>query len=1058
MIKIKEQTDAIKELITYTLTNKNYELEAIIDNQDNISSAYENFINIIKRIKGKSIFPTMKHKNRLDIIMPDEYTKLSRVSIEDNNINIFCQTETLQPIKEHIIFENKTRPHKKLKNTEYDIRFNVKEETRLDATHPDVAKLIESWDTLLKAYRRKSTYSFYHESGEFVVDLSIVSQSTTFETVEKVIKNNLINLVIKPPNVQEPFGDWWKRVKMNSNMLVELNGLKYYKNMRESRVLENTNYRYEIEIEWLGNKKESNQKLNNAEKTQYVNTVVELFINLLSILIQGKQQSLFTLSTTEKLQIFKNFTNLTNMQNFRFHPLAVDIEDKNIIKMANLADYENDKAMNVNIRMNYYVTDKADGERTLLFIMPITGQCILIRRDGHLINVGVNIPEYSSSIFDGEFITNDVNGNYVRWLYIFDAYIIKGKNITKQPFSLPKDTNGRYIHILNLAAHWKAGENITYEETKYKMQIYAKNYVAGNYNIAGKQVNNDGEIFNGCKAILSKVNTKYGGLLDKGHLFSYAVDGLIFQPMALGVRQNYGKEVVDVIDGRWFANLKWKPPQNNTIDFMVKFIKDPQTNTFAKEYINNTEYIVGMLFIKVYHSTALNRDENIKNLGLRMINEGLKEEDFPTDYPFTPIYPNYCERGATGNIINKCNLIYIPYKNNTARAENGDIIENGMTVECLFNLETKKWTAYKTRPNKQPNAINTVFAAWRLINNPITIAHITGEETPDDANIYYKDGDNFETQPLKKFNNYVKRTLIDRILSGKKSPSVMDLACGQLGDMHKYISNGVGLFVGIEYAIDNLINKKDGAAVRILYSGNERFQQKAVLIHGDASRNIANGECCFDIQNKYYVDILYGRHKPTANAKLMQLYGLAVNQFNAVICNFAIHYMLDSEVQFGSFLQNVKENLKEGGYFLITCQDGGEILKLLKENDDVYTVDVNGKEILRIELENINVSFKNSYYGQKIIYGYETFYRPSVENLVNTDFLIGECAKYDLKLVKTRLFNDDSKMDDNMFKAFENDNAEMYKKINTKEFKNIIGFHRWFIFQKVDKLNTQYIT
>lgn len=1055
MININEQSENIKELITYALTNKNYELEAIVNNQDNTNSPYDNFVNIIKRIKGKSIFPTMKQKNRLDIIMPDEYAKISRISIEDNNINIFCQNETLQPIKEQIIFENKSRPHKKLKNDEYDIKFNVKEEIRLDATHSDVGKLIESWDAILKAYRRKSTFSFYHESGEFVIDLSIVSQSTTFETVEKVIKNNLIDMVIKPPNIQEPFGEWWKRVKMNSTMLVELNGLKYYKNMRESRIMENTNYRYEIEVEWLGNKKESNQKYNTAEKTQYINNVYNTFIYLLSVIVQGKQQSIFTLSKTEKLNIIRSFTNLTNMPNLRFHPLAVDIEDNNMMKLNTIADY-NDKTI-INIRMNYYVTDKADGERTLLFIMPNTGQCILIRRDGHLINIGVNIPEYSSSIFDGEFITNDINNNYVRWLYIFDAYVVRGKNITKNIFGLPKDTEGRYFHILNLAAHWKNGEKIKFEQSKYKLQIYAKQYLAGNYNIAGKQVNNDNEIFNSCNAILSKVSVKYGGLLETGHLYSYAVDGLIFQPMGLGVRQNHVGDTVDVIDGRWLANMKWKPPQNNTIDFMVKFMKDPQTNLFVKEYINNNEYIVGMLFVKVYHSTALNRDENMKNLGLRMVNEGLKEEDFPTDYPFTPIFPYYCERGATGNIINKCNLIYIPYKNNTARTEHGDIIENGMTVECLFNLNTKRWTAYKTRPNKQPNAINTVFAAWRLINNPITIEHITGILTPNNENTYYKEGDNFETQTFKKFNNYVKKILIDRVLSGKKNAAVLDLACGQLGDMHKYISNGVNLFVGVEYAIDNLINKNDGAAVRILQSRNEKFQQKAVLIHGDASKNIANGECCFDVQNKYYIDILYGKHKPTANAKLMQLYGVAVNQFNAVICNFAIHYMLDNENQFYSFLQNVKENLKEGGYFLITCQDGSEILKLLKANDDIYTVNVNNKEILRIELENINVSFKNSYYGQKIIYNYETFYKPSVENLVNTEFLISECAKYDLKLVKTRLFNDVSKMDDNMFKTFESDNPEMFKKLNNSEFKEILGFHRWFIFQKVDKFNTEYI-
>ena len=54
----------------------------------------------------------------------------------------------------------------------------------------------------------------------------------------------------------------------------------------------------------------------------------------------------------------------------------------------------------------------------------------------------------------------------------------------------------------------------------------------------------------------------------------YNSDGLIFIPI---------KEHYPMKSGAWFSLFKWKPPELNTIDFLVKVIKDKK----GKEEINS---------------------------------------------------------------------------------------------------------------------------------------------------------------------------------------------------------------------------------------------------------------------------------------------------------------------------------------------------------------------------------------------------------------------------------------------------------------------------------------
>ena len=72
------------------------------------------------------------------------------------------------------------------------------------------------------------------------------------------------------------------------------------------------------------------------------------------------------------------------------------------------------------------------------------------------------------------------------------------------------------------------------------------------------------------------------------------------------------------------------------------------------------------------------------------------------------------------------------------------------------------------------------------------------------------------------------------------------------------------------------------------------------------------------------------------------------------------------------------------------------------------------------------LDFKESNYGQKIDFYFETFYKSFTENLVNIDFLREEALKYDLKLIDTKLFNEEP---DSIYDMFQKQRPDLWDEI-----------------------------
>jgi hypothetical protein len=287
----------------------------------------------------------------------------------------------------------------------------------------------------------------------------------------------------------------------------------------------------------------------------------------------------------------------------------------------------------------------------------------------------------------------------------------------------------------------------------------------------------------------------------------------------------------------------------------------------------------------------------------------------------------------------------------------------------------------------------------------------------------------------------------------------MDLATGKFGDLFKYVAGGVHTLVGIEIGYDGLNNPINGAATRMIEMSRikpaiAKLADRTMLIVGNTTQNIANGDCVRDNLNKYYIDVLYGRAKGNTN-KLRKMEGVALDKFDCISCMYAIHYMMSNNDDLDNFLRNVSENLLDQGYFIGTCLDGMTILKEMGRSPEISGV-MEGKTVFQIKKmdsddknnkNDYNNSYKDITVGNKIMVYYEKFAGQFPENLVNMSYLRERAREHSLKLVEYRTFLEEP---GNMLSQFDSVDGKKAKIIReSNALMTWSKFNAYFIFQKI---------
>jgi len=735
--------------------------------------------------------------------------------------------------------------------------------------------------------------------------------------------------------------------------------------------------------------------------------------------------------------------------------------------MLNPSDYEHGYGI-TSVLTEYTVTEKADGERLLMYINGIGG-VYLINNSHQVIDTGLrSTSELYNSLIDGEYIVcNKRKDNSAVGLYAsFDMYYYNGKKITQLPLIADGDGESRFNYLLK-----------TYKLLKNK----GKNEFAIDYIVKEHLYSKD--ILGDCKNILTN-----------SMIYPYEIDGLIFTPAKLAVFSNYANKPEPLTEKLgWDKVLKWKPPEQNSIDFLVK-----RSGTITIDTVSYAEFklYVGYNASQIDNYTM----KDVFNYIYRFsqFRDAIKEREKYVCRLFKPEY--YYEKGIDSSLIKI-------RKNKEIRCDNDDKIEDEIIVEFSYDASEEnpsmRWKPMRVREDKTRiyrqgilsktlNDFSVACNIWRSIHNPISQNNIIGNEpivnNMDVAelganDIYYartmqKDA-RLSHQMLVFHNQGVKDMLYSK---PPRKGSIVELACGQGGDLNRWIKNDYRFVLGVDLVKNNIYSPNHGAYARLLKerkrffinmknnNNNMRFPDMVFAV-GDCAKSITDGECAvnnedpsIDDHESYNVlKMVFGKGNKKNDTQFNRIIGRGANGFDACSCMFGIHYFFKNEEMLDGFLSNVSELLNNGGVFFCTFMDGEKIENEIENNggDKIEgfkklssRVDDRGEPIWAIlrcyDKED------TSKYNKQINVFIETTSKLIPEYVVSYTFLVEKCREFGLNIKESEMFSDtfnriksnvDGLLDtnENLSKAIKELDMEQ-----NRDLKRFSSLFRWCVFEKVE--------
>ena len=1008
--------DSLLELIEIKHNSNDVEFEVIFRSPQKSGFKTSEFESVVKMLR--SLFPTTIEETLTISIINSPF----RFTIQGNDqIKQYCKTNKISKEMENdTIIEKKTRL-KRVIVEDYNFRVNVKKEEIISFDTNAVRRILRDWDNLEKTFRYRKRYSFLTKDNRFRYDMTVVKTSLTRETRKESrrmkkaqVRPHLKKYVMTPSGVVY-FNEWWD--SLNPNDLVTIMGEQLQemipkKTIRASKVFTNPHH-FEMELEYLG-KGNSKQAMNEL-------------VNYSGIVLQKLQKNYFLLSENDKRVYFRSYKAVTKDSKF-IGPQPITLERNHV------ASYEYDEYPNVvSIRKDYCVTDKADGERNLLYIAQ-DGEAIMINRKNEVKSFGCKFTKFFDTIIDGEYIQTRKDGKPVAMFMGFDMYFLNGLDIrTRQFFRTEKekmdpkssktrlellqefqefvnspnsfkvkDKKGTIQPVFMLKMFYFGDTNDYYPESSKTIEEYKEMIRKTNDEEEKKEY--EDLIFN-IKSD-SMIFKKAAYLLEQD--FPYHIDGLIFTPVHLEVNQERFQTAQKVKKGgRWNSCFKWKPSEENSIDFRVKIVEEDNKDKIA--YINQ-DGVTKRVKQCILH-VGYDPKQHTKFNACRVLNEGMLFNDEYSDTPFLPTIPYVKNAHIMSVEVDSTNMI---------RCEDKSIIQNGDLVECRWNSVNNSWIPMRLRYNPRPNDFSTAINVWKSIHYPVTKKMITSGSVEQDESehVYYKNikKRSDELKPLSDFHSYVKKTLIKE--NTQPGSIMLDVSVGKGGDLNHWVSNSLGMCVGIDISQDNLTNENNGACNRVLdkYNSTEKdsLLNNILLIWGDSSKSFAQNKCAKDVLNQYYLDIVFGNISETqiSSSRLRKFYNIGNSKggygFDAISCQFSLHYFFKNEITLRTFLENVSYALKEGGKFIGTCLDGQTVYQKLNKNNGK----LEGMEKDKL-LWKINKLYRKDYdrlpntkdsLGVEIEVFMETIGSSEVEYLVNFEYLEKLAEEYKLRVDNIGLF------------------------------------------------------
>ena len=1026
-------------------------------------------------------------------------TKMSNIRAEITGTDLiqeYCRTNNLQKIIDMPSTTNKKLKFtqklsamdknnaiiKRLDMDDFNFRVSYQTEQDFNIQSPLARNIISKWTESKKLFRFMNRIRFHHEDYPIFADLSIVKTAKKTNKIpipqytiqEAGVFTNIehYEVELEVDNTRVGTGTPYSTVAPLINILRKcirtvlsgIQGSKYPISFIERDfVLDSYIRLIHGKLDEKNKDKEDNEESEENEETE-------------------KSEKSENPNQKQEKRLPKNRRVLP--KDF-IGPASFTLQIENIVE-------ETENTLITNIRKNYTVTEKADGERKLLYISD-EGKIYMIDTNMNVIFTGAKTSEKTifQSLLDGEHIKNDKNGNYIQLYMAFDVYYINKKSVREFIFDdseqMENPESKQRLSLLRELISLIKPISILEEKGEVERKQPINN---SDFKIACKSFSSGESIFKACSEILSKINDG---------LYEYNTDGLIFTPANLPVG---GVDVNgppgQLTKSTWEKSFKWKPAEFNTIDFLVTVKKDKTGKDEIHHIFQEGRNLEGVQNITQYKTLVLmcgfdERKHGFMNPCQEILNDNLPRfddidnEDKYKPMPFQPTDP-YDPNACFTNI-------YLREEGSKLfmNTEEGEYFEENMIVEFKYvdtNDNGWKWVPLRVRYDKTAelnagfknygNAYHVANNNWHSINHPITEEMIsTGNGIPEytlSDDVYYnRSNDETSTRSLRDFHNlYVKKNLISAV--SNRGDTLIDYAVGKAGDMSKWIRSKLSFVFGIDISKDNIHNQMDGACARFLKARRKYPQMPlALFVVGNSGLNIRNGQAFGTEKDKQISNSVFGIGPKDAGLLgrgVYNQYGVANAGFQISSCQFAMHYFFENKTSFHQFLRNLSECTKVGGYFIGTCYDGKTVFDLLKEKDSGESVTImkNDKKIYEITKKYDQTGFP----AEEMSLGYAIdVYQESInkvfrEYLVNFEYFTRIMEDYGFILVnkeeaKTMNMPSGSGLFSELFSHMENEIKYRPKLkdeygtawLMTPEERRISFMNRYFMYRKVRNVDVK---
>jgi len=879
----------------------------------------DNFRAVVQYFKSVG-FKEEVHEETLDIFTLDD--RHARVSLTGRQaIAHYCKfNQITEQSKERVVIITKRSEAKPVYVDGIGCKIDLRSETELKKD--DVVSGLSSTQ---KAFRLKKRFSYTDPSNVVRIDLTIVKSS--------------------PSNEHEFVG---------YSTFAECAG-------------KISNDTFEIEIEIIKREKKVDDII--TKLIQHIAEVHLVMENEDFVVSQEDKQK--ALKGYLRLCFGKDYFDPKKPKLYFAGPQPITLEQRNVI--------EDDLGVTT-IRKNYTVTEKADGERMLLYVDD-SGKCFFVDNRLHFRYTGVHLSTITNTVLDGEYIIKSSTNKPIKKYGIFDIYRDNDKDTAILPLVARKKESAEKTRLSLM--------DIFAQKALMKFKSVGIDLFVKDFRFQ------EASIFDDCKAIL-----------DKG--YEYNIDGLIFTPKHLPVGASFEEDRPN-LTGTWNKVFKWKPSKDNSIDFLVR----SKSSNFT--VYNGASYKVLDMYVgfNPFAWKAVSPRDFLEGK-VNRVNSYVAEKFIPGD--------------INDDTFAQC---YIEVANETDKLLcNDQEITDNCIVEFKYDdnepIYPLKWKPIRIRLDKTEllrspaglpgtaNDYGTAMNIWRSIRFPVAEDVIRGKEAilakdiVEDDLYYYRNSsrENFASRPMLDFHNYwIKNHTILAPFKGKHS-SLFDVSCGKGGDLPKWIDNDFTKVLGVDISKDNIENPVDGIYARMLDNKGKKYdpaKHSYVFVCLDSSKRFEKDY--FDTLSSSDSDVcqnIWGMKKVDSMAKY---YNIANQQFAIVSCQFSIHYFYESEAKLDNLIWNIDRHMKKGGYFVGTCLDGSKVkqqLKSLKKGQSI-----SGSKLSKTlwNITKLYAGNKDIKFGDQIEVFMESIGRKSKEYLVNFDVLVEKLAAKNIVLVTNEGFD-----------------------------------------------------